>query len=316
MQAVCLTNGRFTYQPNYPKPIPKADEALIRITLAGICSTDLELIKGYKQFEGVLGHEFVGIVEEATTEWIGKRVVGTINLGCRSCKACLIDGPKHCPQRTVLGIMNKDGTFADYATLPLANLLPVPDDVTDETAVFTEPLAAALRIREQLIIPPAAKIAIVGPGRLGLLVGQVMALGGTAVTLLGRRQSSLKLPAKLGLNVGLANDFADNSFDFVVEATGNEAGFAHSVRLVRPRGTLLLKSTFHGLAKADLSQLVVDEINLIGSRCGPFAPAVRLLSQNAIDVLSTVEKEYRLADAAEAFTHAAQPGTRKILLRP
>ncbi len=317
MQALYLTNGRITYHTNYPKPTPKADEALIRIRLTGICSTDLELVKGLKNFEGVLGHEFVGVVEEAeATEWIGKRVVGTINIGCRSCNICLADGPEHCSDRTVLGIIGKDGIFADYATLPICNLLPVPDDIPDETAVFTEPLAAALRIREQVAVRPTAKVAVVGPGRLGLLIGQVLALGGTAVTMLGRRQESLQLPAKLGLSVGLANDFADNSFDFVVEATGNEAGFAHSVRLVRPQGLLILKSTFHGLAKADLSALVVDEITVVGSRCGPFHPALQLLSKKAIDVRSTIEKEYRLADALEAFAHAAQPGTRKILLRP
>ncbi|MCI0397343.1 MAG: alcohol dehydrogenase catalytic domain-containing protein [Chloroflexi bacterium] len=318
MQALYVADGRLSYRQGYPKPEPGPGEALVRVRLAGICATDLEIVKGYGGFKGVLGHEFVGQVEAATEEpsWVGKRVVGTINLGCWQCRVCLGEGPEHCPQRTVLGIIQKDGIFADYVTLPLVNLRPVPDEVPDEEAVFTEPLAAALRIREQLVVPPTARVAVVGPGRLGMLIGQVLALAGTRVTMLGRLPASLALPAQLGLETGLAGDMADDSFDFVVEATGNEAGLAHSLRLVRPLGTLVMKSTFAGAATMDLSKLVVGEITVVGSRCGPFEPALRLLAQGKIAVRRMIEAEYPLAEGTAALTHAARPGVRKVLLRP
>ncbi len=331
MRALVLQDGRLELHPNWPQPSPGPDEALIRVTLAGICSTDLELVKGYAGgFNGVLGHEFVGVVTATgaadTTEWIGRRVVGGINLGCRRCAVCLSDGPEHCPNRTTLGIRNKDGVFADWVTLPVVNLLPVPDGVVDEAAVFTEPLAAALRIREQIGIHPTARIAVVGPGRLGLLAAQVLALAAGDVIVLGRRAASLALPAQLGLLTGLVDEQPDDSFDLVVEATGNDAGLAHSLRLARPRGTLVLKSTFHGNANVNLTKLVVGEITVVGSRCGPFAPALRLLAQSAglsgpsagrgVQVRPLIEAEYPLADALAAFDHAARPGVRKILLRP
>lgn len=317
MQALLLSQGNLEFQSDYPRPEPRPDEALIRVRLAGICSTDLEIVKGYAGFQGVLGHEFVGeVAESADNRWLGKRVVGTINLGCRQCAVCLGEGPEHCPQRTVLGIIDKDGVFADYVTLPLANLLEVPDELPDEAAVFTEPLAAALRIREQVVVKPSACIAVVGPGRLGLLIGQVLALAGNEVTMIGRRRQSLAFPARLGLKTGLIEEFADDSFDFVVEATGNETGFAHSLRLVRPLGTLILKSTFSASVTLDLTKLVVAEINVVGSRCGPFAPALRLLAAGAIDVAGMVDGQYALADGPAAFEHAARPGVRKILLRP
>jgi len=319
MQALHLQNGRLTYQSNYPQPTPGPGEALIKVRLAGICSTDLEIVKGYAGFSGVLGHEFVGEVtavhDQDDAAWVGRRVAGSINLGCGSCAVCLAAGPEHCPERTVLGIINKDGAFADYLTLPVANLVAVPDEVADETAVFTEPLAAALRIREQVKIRPSHSIAVVGPGRLGLLVGQVLALAGAAVTMLGRRRESLALPTQLGLAAGLVDEFPDNAFDFVVEATGNEAGFAQSLRLVRPQGTLVLKSTFQGQAALNLTKLVVAEINVVGSRCGPFAPALRLLAQEAVAVRPFIEAEYPLRDGVAAFAHAARPGVRKVLLR-
>ena len=321
MRALYLEEGHLALIDDYPRPEAGADEALIRVSLVGICSTDLELVKGYAGgFRGVLGHEFVGVVEAVGApemgEWIGRRVVGGINLGCRRCPVCLGEGPEHCPNRTTLGIHHKDGVFADYVTLPVVNLLAVPDGVADEEAVFTEPLAAALRIREQTMVRPSARVAVVGPGRLGLLVAQVLALAGTGVMVLGRRAASLALPQALGLATGLVDEAADNSFDFVVEATGNDAGFAHSLRIVRPRGTLVLKSTFHGNANINLTKLVVAEINVVGSRCGPFAPALRLLARGAVQVRPLIEAEYPLDDALAAFEHAARPGVRKVLLRP
>jgi threonine dehydrogenase-like Zn-dependent dehydrogenase len=317
MQALIFSEEKLDYTADHTRPVPAEGEAVIRVKLAGICSTDLEIVKGYAGFQGVLGHEFVGLVDEcADPTWTGKRVVGSINLSCRRCEVCKRDGPEHCPHRTVLGIIEKDGVFADYVTLPIANLLPVPDSVSDREAVFTEPLAAALRIREQVKVNPTAKTAVVGPGRLGLLIGQVLALSGTEVTMLGRRPQSLELPRRLGLGTGLVADFSDDSFDLVVEATGNEAGFAHSLRLVRPLGTLILKSTFAGEASLDLTKLVVAEINVVGSRCGPFAPALRLLEKRAIQLAPLIEAEYPLSEGVRAFEHAAQPGMRKVLLRP
>ncbi len=299
------------------RPRPPAGEALVRVAKAGICATDLELVKGYAGFEGILGHEFVGVVEAAgDAAWVGRRVVGSINAGCGRCRECAGFGPEHCPRRTVLGIVGRDGAFADYLTLPAANLLEVPADVADEVATFTEPLAAALRIREQVAVAPTAAAAVLGPGRLGLLAAQVLALAGTPVHVLGRRPESLELPARLGLHTGLAAEAEDDAFDLVVEATGNDAGLAEALRLVRPRGTLVAKSTFAGPANVDLTKLVVGEVRVVGSRCGPFAPALRLLAAGAVAVEPLIEADYPLARGIEAFEHAARPGVRKVLLTP
>lgn len=316
MRAVVVKKGQVTVHSDYPQPIPTSDEALIRVTLAGICSTDLEIVKGYYGFQGVIGHEFVGVVADcAEQSWVGRRVVGTISLGCRVCAVCLQRGPEHCPNRQTLGIWQKDGIFADYQTLPIANLIPVPDELPDEAAVFVEPLAAALRIREQLPIQPTQNIAVVGPGRLGLLIGKILSLSGNSVTMLGRSDSSLDLPRQWGLVAGLTASYLDNHFDFVVEATGNEAGLRESLRLVRPQGTLVLKSTFHGSPSFDLTKIVVSEINVVGSRCGPFVPALRLLASGQIPIATTIDSEYPLDEALAALEHAARPGVRKILLR-
>lgn len=328
MIALTVADGRLALRDDYPEPVPAPGEALLRVRLAGICSTDLEIVQGYAGFSGVLGHEFVGEVialgSDADSEWLGRRVVSTINLGCGECPTCVHDGPEHCPRRTVLGIIDKDGVFAEYVVAPVANLLEVPVGVADKAAVFTEPLAAALRIRQQIVVDPADRMAVVGPGRLGMLVGQVLALAGGNVTMLGRSEMSLELPKSVGLAVGIVSEAADNSYDVVVEATGNDQGFAHSLRLVRPQGTLVLKSTFAGLSHIDLTKLVVGELNVVGSRCGPFEPALRLLSQagdtpvagRTVQVEPLIAAEYPLADALAAFEHAARPGVRKVLLRP
>ena len=316
MQALYVESGRVQYRTDYPAPSVEGDQALIRVSLAGICSTDLEIVKGYAGFEGVFGHEFVGVVEEGPEELRGRRVVGTINLGCRICDVCLGRGPEHCPHRTVLGIIGHDGAFADYLTLPVANLLPVPDEVSDRAAVFVEPLAAALRIREQVLVSPSDRSAVVGPGRLGMLAGLALACGGIQVVMMGRREESLELPRRMRLDAGLATEYEDSSFDLVVEATGNRGGLVEALRLVRPLGTLVMKSTYAGLADVDLTKLVVGELNVIGSRCGPFAPALRLLARGEIDTTPLVEAEYALRDGLEALDRAARPGVRKILLRP
>jgi threonine dehydrogenase-like Zn-dependent dehydrogenase len=317
MQALHLGPEGLSLNPHYPQPIPGPGQALIKVTRAGVCSTDLELGKGYYGYRGIRGHEFVGLVEQADdSSWVGRRVVGSINLGCRKCPVCVGSGPEHCPHRTVLGIVAHDGAFAEYLTLPVANLLEVPESVSDQHAVFTEPLAAALRIREQLTVPATARLAVVGPGRLGLLIAQVLALAGAKVTLLGRRQQSLELPKNWGLETGLSADAEADHFDFVVEATGNEGGLAESLRIVRPQGTIVLKSTFEGQANIDLTKLVVAEITMVGSRCGPFAPALRLLERQAIDVLSMIEAEYPLVEGLQAMEHAARSGVLKVQLVP
>lgn len=317
MQAVTLTAGELVYHSNYPKPITTNADVLVRVSLAGICATDLELRKGYiPDYEGIPGHEFVGVVDAPQSSWHGRRVVGGINIGCGTCATCRRDGPEHCPNRSAIGIHNWDGVFADYVRVPTANLHAVPDSVPDETAVFTEPLAAALRIREQVNLRPSWRTAVVGPGRLGLLVAQVLALTGGDVVVLGRRQVSLVLPASLGMATGITHDYDDNSFDLVVDATGNEGGLAQALRLVRPQGTLVLKSTFAGTSTINLTKLVVSEVNVVGSRCGPFAPALRLLARQAVQVQPFITQTFPLHEAAAAFALAKQPGVVKVLLRP
>lgn len=322
MQALLVTDGNVAYTTDHPRPRPALGEALIRVLLAGICATDLEIVRGYAAFQGVLGHEFVGVVEDVGgslpdgDEWLGQRVVGAINLGCGDCEVCISQGPEHCPHRDVLGIVEKDGAFADYLTLPLDNLKPVPEGVPDETAVFTEPLAAAVRVTEQVDVWPGTATAVVGPGRLGILVAQVLAEAGADVTVLGRSEASLELPADLGLAAGLVHEAVDNGFDLAVEATGNDAGLAHALRLVRPLGTLVMKSTYAGKANVDLTKLVVGEITVVGSRCGPFGPALALLERGAIAVEPLIEAEYSLSQGKAALEHAARPGVRKVLLRP
>lgn len=318
MEAIVLQDGRLHYHPAHPHPLLAPDDALVRLRLAGICATDLEMVRGYvPDFVGVLGHEFVGeVITAPDAAWVGRRVVASINIGCGQCTVCRQQGAEHCAQRQVLGIHNRDGVFAEYIAIPQANLLAVPDDVPDETAVFVEPLAAALRIREQIMVRPSVRCAVVGPGRLGLLVGLVLAQTGTAVTLVGRRAETLRLPQQLGLLTALANDLPDNQFDLVVDATGNEMGLGQSLRLVRPLGTLVLKSTFAGQSHLNLTKLVVAEITVVGSRCGPFAPALRLLADRCLPVEQLIEKTYPLAQGLEALAHAAQPGVRKVLLRP
>ncbi len=317
MRAVEVTDTGPRLVLNRPLPERGPGEALIRVIRLGICATDLEILKGYRAFRGVLGHEFVGVVEESEDpEWQGQRVVGSINLGCRQCPECIGSGPEHCPRRKVLGIDGKDGAFADYLTLPEANLLPVPESLEDRVAVFAEPLAAALRIREQLPLPPSARVAVVGPGRLGLLIAQVLALAGGAPKVLGRRKESLTLPERLGLETGLASESPSDAFDLVVEATGNEGGLAESLRLVRPKGDLVLKSTLAKRVTVDLTKLVVAEVRVLGSRCGPFEPALRLLEQGAIAVEPLIDGEYPLRQALEALEHAAKSGVRKIQMIP
>lgn len=314
MRALVL-DGTARYTDAWPQPVPAQGEALVRVTLAGICGTDLELCRGYYPFRGVLGHEFVGVVEQALDRaWVGARVTASINLGCGTCGECRAHGPEHCAQRRVLGIHGHDGAFADYVAVPLANLHRLPDSVPDEVAVFTEPVAAALRLRDQALVTPSSRTAVLGAGRLGLLVGQVLALDGAAVTLLVRRPESLALPRQLGLTAALASE-AEPGFDLVVDATGTPAGLARAIELTRPRGVLGLKSTYAGDQGVNLSQAVVKELTLVGSRCGPFAPALRLLERGAVRTAELVAAEYPVPDGEQALVTAGRAGMLKVLLR-
>jgi threonine dehydrogenase-like Zn-dependent dehydrogenase len=289
----------------------------VRTSLAGICNTDLEIVRGYAAFEGVLGHEFVGTVDSAEDRsLVGQRVVGVINASCGVCPTCLAGRASHCPNRTTLGIHSRDGVLADYFCLPVRNLHRVPTTLPDEVAVFAEPLAAACQVLEQVHVRPTDRVLVIGDGKLGLLVAQVVALSGCDLTAIGRHPEKLAILSARGIRTQLDGDSIEGGADLIVECTGQPGGFLRARQLLRPRGTLVLKSTYHGLVQADLSGLVVDEITVVGSRCGPFAPAIRLLSQGLVDVLSLVEAEYPLDEALAAFEHAARRGALKVLVRP
>jgi len=301
---------------DYPTPEPAAGEALIRVSVAGICNTDLELVRGYMQFRGIPGHEFVGVVERApgAEEWENRRVVGEINAACGDCPTCRAGRPTHCPHRTTLGIAGRDGAFAEYLTLPVHNLLPVPDSILDEVAVFTEPLAAACEILQQVHVHPTDRVVVLGDGKLGLLCAQALALTGCDLTAVGHHQEKLDILARRGIPTALEDGAVEPGVDLVIEATGHPGGYAAARRLVRPRGTVVLKSTYHGSLDADLTMVVVDEITLAGSRCGPFAPALRLLERGLVDVAPLVQARYPLGEALTAFERAARPGTLKVLV--
>ena len=299
------------------QPEPPPGEVRIRTILAGICNTDIEIVRGYHGFQGVLGHEFVGIVDQAEDRsLVGRRVVGEISASCGVCATCRAGRTTHCPTRTTLGILGRDGVLADSFCLPARNLHMVPDDVPDEAAVFTEPLAAGCQVLEQVHLRPTDRVLVLGDGKLGLLVAQVVALTGCDLTVVGRHAEKLGILAARGIATQLDGKGIDGDADIVIECTGQPAGFARARELLRPRGTLVLKSTYHGLVRADLSRLVVDEIQVVGSRCGPFPPAIRLLSQGLVDVLPLIEAEYPLDEALAAFEHAQQRGALKVLVRP
>ncbi len=285
---------------------------------AGICNTDLELVRGYYPFAGVPGHEFVGRVERApgATRWEGKRVVGEINASCHECPTCRAGRPTHCEARTVLGILGRDGAFAEHLTLPVENLHEVPDALPDEAAVFTEPTAAALEIQEQVRIGTADHVVVIGDGKLGNLVAQTLALRAGALEVVGRHASKLDLLAARGIRVRSEADLPARRADVVVECTGNPDGLALALRAVRPRGTVVLKSTYKGAAALDTAVAVVNELTLVGSRCGPFAPALELLASGKIDVAPLVHARYPLAEGLAAFDHAARPGVMKVLVEP
>ena len=311
------SRGQLGLAVNHPDPQPPLGEVRIRTILAGICNTDLEVVRGYAGYSGVLGHEFVGVVDQAQDpSWVGRRVVGEINAPCGKCDTCHAGRPTHCPQRTALGIRGREGSLAEYFCLPVGNLHPVPEGMPDQVAVFAEPLAAACQVLDQVHVQPTDRVVVLGDGKLGLLVAQVIALTGCDLLAVGRHPDKLAILAARGIPTQIGDQGTAGSADIVVECTGSAEGFQAARGLVRHRGTLVLKSTYHGPVQTDLSSLVVDEIQVIGSRCGPFPAALRLLDRDCVDVVPLIEAEYPLDEGIAAFEHAARRGKLKVLVRP
>lgn len=319
MEALRIENRRLAIADIY-RPEPTS-ECLIRVIASGICNTDLEIVRGYGGFEGTLGHEFVGVVEESddSPDLLGKRVVGEINVGCGVCELCQKGDPRHCANRTVLGIHGRDGAHAEFLTLPSRNLLILPDNVSDEEAVFVEPLAAAYGITEQVEVDHDTRVAVIGDGKLGLLCAFSLALKTKHLVLIGKHADKL---AHAGMN-GREIETIDiqqgskrrSGFDVVVEASGSETGFAAALDLVRPRGKIVLKSTFHGSTVWEAFRVVVDEVTIVGSRCGRFQPAIDLLSSKTVRVDDLISDEFRLSDGLRAMEVAANKNVLKVILK-
>jgi threonine dehydrogenase-like Zn-dependent dehydrogenase len=319
MKAI-IFDGALKFVDDYPVPEPGAQEVLVRVIMAGICNTDVEITKGYLGFHGIMGHEFVGIVEKApgyAGGLIHRRIVGEINNGCSTCDYCKSGLRKHCPSRTTLGIQGKDGIFAEYAVLPVSNLHVVPETVSDEEAVFIEPLAAAYEVQEQIEIKPAHAILILGDGKLGLLCALVLNRSGAQVTLAGKHDNKLKIAENQKIqtvNIETETLGKEKKYDIVVEATGSSEGFEATLQYVKPRGIIVMKSTIASLQKINLAPLVIGEITLIGSRCGPFEAAIEALAQKRIDVKPLISGIYTIRDAEAAFEAAMKKENLKIII--
>ncbi len=314
MKALWLESQILSFRADLPIPSPAPGEALLQLRLAGICSTDLEMARGYYPFTGIPGHEFVAeVIAAPDPDFRGARVSGAINLSCGACPPCLAGNRSHCEQRRVLGIRDKDGCFGEYFTLPLENLHRIPADLPDEIAVFSEPLAAALEIQQQTPVHPGDRVLVVGAGRLGQLVAQTLALTGCDLSVAVRHERPRALLAARGIATLAERQIPARRFDLVVEASGSLAGFELARRAVRPRGVIVLKSTYAGDLQVNFSTVVVDEITLVGSRCGPFEPALRLLAARQVDPTPLIEARYPLAEGLAAFAHAARPGVLKVL---
>lgn len=301
-----------------PKPGPGPKEALIRVQMAGICKTDVEITRGYMNFQGVLGHEFVGTVEQSPEPaLVGARVVAEINVGCGECSFCRKGLERHCTRRTVMGILGRDGAMAEYVVLPVSNLVVVPETLANEKAVFTEPLAAALEILEQIKIEPSYHVLVIGDGKLGLLVSMVLRLTGCDLTLVGKHRRKMGVFADMGGSVELLDSFSvsEERFDVVVEASGHPSGWDLAVNRVKPRGTIILKSTYHGELSFNPALLVINEINVTGSRCGRFGPALRVMERGLIDPTPLISGIFPLEQAEEAFRKSQDRDALKILLK-
>ncbi len=297
-----------------PQPEPSPGEALIKTRLAGFCATDREIAAGYMNFKGVPGHEFVGeVVQADESGWVGKRVVGEINAGCGECEYCRKDLARHCPTRTTLGIMGRNGVFAEYFTLPAVNLLEIPDEIPDRAAVFIEPLAAALEIAEQIRLEPEWGALIIGDGKLAALIAQTLRLHGINLLVAGKIPKKTALFSRWGIDTTLQTPPAA-SFDIVIEASGSPGGWENAVKAVKPRGTIVLKSTYHGALDFNPAPLVVNEITLLGSRCGRFPPAIRLLKQGLIETEPLISRVFPFEQILKAFEYAQNPQTFKALV--
>lgn len=332
MRALVFRDKQLQLEKNYPNPEPVSGEALIRVSQIGICNTDVEIVQGYMNFQGVLGHEFVGVVERVyhqkgasvDSSLEGKRVVGDINAACRrpGCWYCDQGMHTHCPNRTTLGIVNRDGAFAEYLQLPVENLHLVPDSVSDEEAVFVEPLAANFEILEQLHLRPTSSVLVLGDGKMGQLAARVLALSGCELIMVGKHKEKLALAASYISEAFVLEDATTfhlpgkRRVDFVVECTGSAQGLELAARLCRPRGTVVLKSTVANKSELSLAPFVIDEIRVQGSRCGPFLPALRVLQQRLIDVKPLISARYSLDEGLAAFEKATQPGVLKVLVKP
>ena len=316
MKALWLENQQLQFRDDLPLPELEKGEVLIQPRLSGICSTDLELVNGYYPFTGIPGHEFVGEVIEAPgfPDLERKRVVGEINITCGYCIHCQQDRGSHCVNRTVLGISGRNGVFADNFTLPAKNLHIVPDSISDEQAVFTEPLAAALEIQEQVKISPTDRVMVVGAGRLGQLVAQTISLTDCDLTVIARYQKQRELLEKRGIKVLDENNIEPGTMDIVVDTTGSPSGFEVARSAVRSRGTIVMKSTYAGTLEINASSLVVDEITLIGSRCGPFGPALNLISDRLVDPVILLEESFHITDSIAAINKAGERGVLKVLM--
>lgn len=299
---------------DHPPPQPNAHTAVLRLHRAGVCNTDLEIAKGYMGFRGVLGHELVATVIDGPSEWRGRRVVAEINFACGNCASCASGWQRHCSTRRVMGILNADGAFAELVAVPVGNLHAVPDGIPDDVAVFAEPLAAAYEILDQIAIVPGMTCTVLGDGKLGLLVAQVLAHAGARVLAVGKHEDKLRLLEQRGIATARADAWQPTLADVVVEATGTARGLACAIAATRPRGTLVLKSTVALGDDLNLAPLVINEITLVGSRCGRFAPALNALAQRAIDVQPLISARVPLARAEEALRLAARPGTLKVLI--
>ena len=317
MKGLWLEDRKMTFRDDLSMPILEADEVLIKVLLAGVCSTDLEMVNGYYEFTGVPGHEFVGLVVDGNGHPVlrGKRVIGDINISCGECERCLRQEPSQCMRRRTLGIFDYDGVFAEYCKLPAKNLTVVPDEVSDVLAVFTEPTAAALRILDQVQIKPSDRVIVVGAGRLGLLIAQALKNTGCDLKVVVRRPEPAAILEAWGIRAVFPEEIRGELADIVVEVTGSPEGFALSRSLTRARGTLILKSTFAGDVSVNLSKLVVDEITLVGSRCGYYPAGLRALSSGLVQVGEMVDSIYSLDQGLEAISRASQPGVLKVLIR-
>ena len=316
VKATIFDGKHITLDKNYPDP--EFNETLVRVSLAGICGTDLEILDGYMQYNGILGHEFVGVIEKSNnSDLIGKRVVGEINAGCGKCDSCVNGMERHCPSRTVLGILKRNGAFAEFLSLPEKNLHVIPDSISDEQAVFVEPLAAAFEINEQVSLKPEWNVAVVGDGRLAQLIIQVIKLTCSNITCFGKHEKKLEGLVQSGIKIKVGIESTDEQlFDLVIEATGSNSGFSDTMKLVKPRGTVILKSTIASRENLDLTPTIINEITLIGSRCGLFKPAIEALASGKISVNSMIDSTFSLEKFEDAIIYAKKPDTLKVFLKP